>query len=366
MIRKARAFFQELTPIALLYCSFSLQLPFLSFSLRQTLSLLLSSRRRQLLPPPTFLLVLGPPTSDLRLAPPHRPTLSSVTQPMEPLIFGNLTLPALASNIRSGDLRVTASIAQIYKPYVLLRYVYLDSNFSMFLFFYKILMAPLLSIFVMLVFVLHVASESTREVVEQIDGEEFTGNQRIGRWLKKAKYIYIAGFFLTVSPESIQLVAEHVAAANKFFTINLSTPFICEFSKDAQEKALPYVDYVFRNETEARTFSKVHGWETDNVEEIAIDQAAPTLRSLTLARFLHECGGYSPFQYKEISAPLKAPKWYQCKAGVSFGFGGKLARFFSHNWSFRGNSNGFPLHSLLQIVGKSNILCLFTNMANAY
>ncbi|CAI9276669.1 unnamed protein product [Lactuca saligna] len=51
-----------------------------------------------------FLLVLAPPTSDLRLALPHRPTLSSVTQPMEPLISGNLTSPALASNIRSGDL----------------------------------------------------------------------------------------------------------------------------------------------------------------------------------------------------------------------------------------------------------------------
>ncbi|CAH1438415.1 unnamed protein product [Lactuca virosa] len=64
--------------------------------------------------------------------------------------------------------------------------------------------------------------------------------------VEKAKYIYIAGFFLTVSPESIQLVAEHAAAANKVFTMNLSAPFI------------------------SRTFSKVHGWETDNVEEIAI------------------------------------------------------------------------------------------------
>nr|KAJ0228615.1 hypothetical protein LSAT_V11C100033370 [Lactuca sativa] len=299
---------------------------------------------------------------------------------MEPLIFGNLTSPALASNIRSSDLRVTTSIAQIYKPYVFLRYVFLDSNFLMFSFFYKILMAPLLSIFVLLVFVLHVASESTREVVEQIDGEEFTEQllfrplpdqkalsdfhfeintphthpqaleplfvlmgslevgfvdttknpalalsasgtasvgtvsvpnsvfnstindqilamsfktdvatiQKIksgemdahfsacGRYLavcvafEKPKYIYIAGFFLTVSPEAIQLVVEHATATNKVFTINLSTPFICEFSKDAQEKALPYVDYVFGNETETRTFSKVIGWETDNVEEIAI------------------------------------------------------------------------------------------------
>jgi adenosine kinase len=88
--------------------------------------------------------------------------------------------------------------------------------------------------------------------------------------VEKAKYYYIAGFFLTVSPESIMLVAEHAAAKNKVFTMNLSAPFICEFFKDVQEKALSYVDYVFGNETEARAFAKVHGWETENVEEIAI------------------------------------------------------------------------------------------------
>ncbi|XP_066345447.1 adenosine kinase 2-like [Miscanthus floridulus] len=88
--------------------------------------------------------------------------------------------------------------------------------------------------------------------------------------VEKAKYIYIAGFFLTVSPDSIQLVAEHAAATNKVFMMNLSAPFICEFYRDAQEKALPYVDYIFGNETEARTFAKVRGWETENVEEIAL------------------------------------------------------------------------------------------------
>ncbi|KAF7144100.1 hypothetical protein RHSIM_Rhsim05G0179500 [Rhododendron simsii] len=88
--------------------------------------------------------------------------------------------------------------------------------------------------------------------------------------VEKAKYFYIAGFFLTVSPESILLVAEHAAANNKVFMMNLSAPFICEFFKDAQEKVLPYMDFVFGNETEARTFSKVHGWETENVEEIAL------------------------------------------------------------------------------------------------
>lgn len=88
--------------------------------------------------------------------------------------------------------------------------------------------------------------------------------------VEKAKYFYIAGFFLTVSPESIMLVAEHAAAKKKVFCTNLSAPFICEFFKDVQSQVIPYADYVFGNETEARTFSRVHGWETDNVEEIAL------------------------------------------------------------------------------------------------
>ena len=61
----------------------------------------------------------------------------------------------------------------------------------------------------------------------------------MSRLVEKAKFYYIAGFFLTVSPESIQLVSEHAAANNKVFTMNLSAPFICEFFKDAQEKFLP-------------------------------------------------------------------------------------------------------------------------------
>ncbi|KAK8713987.1 hypothetical protein V6N13_149189 [Hibiscus sabdariffa] len=87
---------------------------------------------------------------------------------------------------------------------------------------------------------------------------------------EKAKYLYIAGFCLTVSPDSIQLVAEHIAAKNKVFSMNLSAPFICEFFKVVQVKALLYVDFVFGNETEARTFSNVRGWETDDVAETAL------------------------------------------------------------------------------------------------
>ncbi|KAK8950413.1 Adenosine kinase 2 [Platanthera guangdongensis] len=51
------------------------------------------------------------------------------------------------------------------------------------------------------------------------------------------------------------------------FGMNLSAPFICEFFRDAQEKVMPYVDYIFGNETEAKTFSKVHGWEASGARK---------------------------------------------------------------------------------------------------
>ncbi|KAK2658085.1 hypothetical protein Ddye_011137 [Dipteronia dyeriana] len=87
--------------------------------------------------------------------------------------------------------------------------------------------------------------------------------------VEKAKYFYIAGFFLTVSLNSIQLVVEHATANNKVFTMNLSAPFICEFFKDPQEKVLPYLkvlQFVFYG----LTFWVVSIDKTDNVEEIAL------------------------------------------------------------------------------------------------
>ena len=48
--------------------------------------------------------------------------------------------------------------------------------------------------------------------------------------VEKAKYYYISGFFLTVSPDSIQLVAEHAAANNKVrYDLNLAFLFYWQF-----------------------------------------------------------------------------------------------------------------------------------------
>uniref|UniRef100_A0A3P8VLW9 Adenosine kinase n=1 Tax=Cynoglossus semilaevis TaxID=244447 RepID=A0A3P8VLW9_CYNSE len=87
--------------------------------------------------------------------------------------------------------------------------------------------------------------------------------------VEKANVYYIAGFFLTVSVESILKVAKHASENNKLFCLNLSAPFICQFFKDNLMKVLPYVDVLFGNETEASAFGKEQDWDTKDVKEIA-------------------------------------------------------------------------------------------------
>lgn len=93
-------------------------------------------------------------------------------------------------------------------------------------------------------------------------------------FVEKAKYIYSAGFFLTVSPESMMTVAKHAAETGKYYMINLAAPFICQFFKDPLMELFPYVDFIFGNESEARAFAQVQGWETEDTKVIAVKLAA--------------------------------------------------------------------------------------------
>lgn len=90
--------------------------------------------------------------------------------------------------------------------------------------------------------------------------------------VEAARVIYSAGFFITVSPDSMLTVAKHAAANDKYYCLNISAPFICEvppFKKTLMD-LMPYVDFLFANENEARAFAKSEGWETEDVEEIAL------------------------------------------------------------------------------------------------
>ncbi|XP_017767202.1 PREDICTED: adenosine kinase 2 isoform X2 [Eufriesea mexicana] len=85
-----------------------------------------------------------------------------------------------------------------------------------------------------------------------------------------AEYIYISGFFLTVSPETIQAIAQHAFEKNKMFMMNLSAPFLCEHYKKPMLAALPYVDILFGNETEAETFAKENDFQITSRKEIVL------------------------------------------------------------------------------------------------
>jgi adenosine kinase len=81
---------------------------------------------------------------------------------------------------------------------------------------------------------------------------------------------YSAGFFLTVSPESLLQVAEQFSQdPGKKFALNLSAPFIIEFFKEPLAKALEYADYLFGNESEAETYAKVNGLPSDDLKAVA-------------------------------------------------------------------------------------------------
>jgi adenosine kinase len=87
--------------------------------------------------------------------------------------------------------------------------------------------------------------------------------------MEAAQFYYIAGFFLTVSPESLAVVGDHCVANNKILGLNLSAPFIVEFFGSQVKAALEYADFVFSNESEAEAYGKVNNLGSD-LKEIAL------------------------------------------------------------------------------------------------
>ncbi|XP_030835453.1 adenosine kinase isoform X1 [Strongylocentrotus purpuratus] len=92
--------------------------------------------------------------------------------------------------------------------------------------------------------------------------------------VKKSKVMYSAGFHLTVAPDAMLLMAKHANEENKIYCTNLSAPFLCDFFSEPQMKLMPYVDYLFGNETEAASFSKKQNFGTEDLQEIALKAAA--------------------------------------------------------------------------------------------
>jgi adenosine kinase len=79
----------------------------------------------------------------------------------------------------------------------------------------------------------------------------------------RAHIYYSAGFFLTVSVDSMLMVAKESVAHNKIYCLNLSAPFIIQFYKDQLRAMMPYADYLFGNESEAAAYGESMGYGHD-------------------------------------------------------------------------------------------------------
>lgn len=90
------------------------------------------------------------------------------------------------------------------------------------------------------------------------------------KYIKNAEFYYVSGFFLTVSIDSMLEVARIALKRNKLFMMNLSAPFLSQFFKQQMMQAMPYVDIIFGNETEAATFAKEQKFGTEDLHKIAL------------------------------------------------------------------------------------------------
>ncbi|XP_058461805.1 uncharacterized protein LOC131436867 isoform X2 [Malaya genurostris] len=127
------------------------------------------------------------------------------------------------------------------------------------------------------------------------------------QFLQNAKYFYISGFFLTVSIESILVVAKHALSKNSLFMMNLSAPFIPHFFKDNLNQALPYIDILFGNETEALSFAEHQNLGTDDLKEIGLKIAALPKLNTARSRIVIITQGSDPVLLFENSTITEYP-----------------------------------------------------------
>lgn len=92
--------------------------------------------------------------------------------------------------------------------------------------------------------------------------------------LDRAACIYVSGFFLTVSPPTAMHVARTAHAQGKIFCLNISAPFVPEHFFGPLADLLPYVDYLFGNESEALALAAALHLAPSSVSAIAAHLAA--------------------------------------------------------------------------------------------
>ena len=103
----------------------------------------------------------------------------------------------------------------------------------------------------------------------------------------------MSGFFLTVSLESILILANAAVDGGKIFSMNLSAPFVCDYFGDRLSACMPYVDFLFSNESEALAYGKTKGYG-ENLRTIALKISAQPKASGTRPRVVVFTQGCEP------------------------------------------------------------------------
>eukprot|EP00924_Labyrinthula_sp_SR-Ha-C_P011612 maker-scaffold_17-snap-gene-3.34-mRNA-1 protein AED:0.02 eAED:0.02 QI:58/1/1/1/1/1/3/58/377 len=102
---------------------------------------------------------------------------------------------------------------------------------------------------------------------------EHTNKQEIQEVIQKASVFYISSFFLTPDEniKTCENIAKNAADGNKLFCMNLSAPFIMQVPPffERVQKLIPFMDYVFGNETEAQALIDAFGWKC-SLQEAAL------------------------------------------------------------------------------------------------
>jgi adenosine kinase len=113
-------------------------------------------------------------------------------------------------------------------------------------------------------------------------GIEHLEEEHVKQAIEEAKIFYSAGFFLTHKhgPATSLKIAQHASKQNKIYCLNLAAPFITQFFTDPLLSLIPYADFIFGNESEARALSDTLGWSKPEDEEVNLLHVAKKLAEM--------------------------------------------------------------------------------------
>lgn len=113
--------------------------------------------------------------------------------------------------------------------------------------------------------------------------------------VKDASIFYFSGYFLTTSDgvDTMAMVAEYALKSKQIFAFNLSATYICQCF-DELDRILPFCDFIFGNELEAKSFANKNDISTDSMEDIAIGIAQLPKKNSKKKRFVIITQGGDP------------------------------------------------------------------------